>query len=101
MLYTTDLLLAIARELEPKVAEIGGHVAIGGSCVYRGYSKKDMDIMLYPHKKESPLVHLTVWNLLVSLGWEDAKPNSEATRIPDVLVMQKDGIRVDFFILSR
>ena len=101
MIYTTDILLAIAREFEPKIAELGGHVAIGGSCVYRGYSTKDMDLMFYPHKKENPLNKQAVINLLYALGWAEVRTPVSGTEVPDVLVMQKDELRVDFFILNR
>ena len=103
MIYTTDILLAIARELEPEIVKRGGHVAIGGSCVYRGYSTKDMDMMFYPHKKEAPLDRGEVVSLLHNLGWTEVRSSTPkyATCIPDVLVMQKGELRVDFFILNR
>jgi hypothetical protein len=103
MIYTTDILLAIAREMEPAVAPLGAHVAIGGSCVYRGYSTKDMDLMVYPRKKEIPVDKNKLLDLLLSLGWSEvhAPTVRTATSVPDVLVMQRGNLRVDFFILSR
>lgn len=41
----------VAERLEPKMAEHGAHIALGGSVLYRGTSEKDLDILVYPHTR--------------------------------------------------
>lgn len=52
--YTERKVINIVKEMEPIMAEHGFHLAAGGSCIYRGGSNKDMDIIAYPHKGDVP-----------------------------------------------
>lgn len=99
--YTDFQLIGIAQDLEPILAPLGVHVAIGGSCVYRGYSSKDMDVMLYPHTKK-PIDRPAILAVLLGLGWESYRSAAkDFTQVPDVHVAVREGVRVDFFFLSR
>lgn len=101
--YTTSQAVAIAASLEPHMAAIGVHVAVGGSCIYNGGSNKDMDIFLYPHKQE-PLNREQIVVLLGSLGYRRPEGMNplHGTMVPDVYVAaDAEGMRVDFFFLSR
>jgi len=40
----------LAAQIERAAYKIGYHAALTGSCLYRGFSSKDCDIILYPHK---------------------------------------------------
>ena len=39
----------VIEKLEPQMAALGAHVALGGSVAYCGTSEKDLDLILYPH----------------------------------------------------
>lgn len=39
--------------LEPLFAEHGWHVALTGGCLYKPGSRKDCDLFIYPHRKET------------------------------------------------
>lgn len=103
MKYTLQHAVNIAEKLEPHMADIGLHVAIGGSCVYRGGSDKDIDIFLYPHSREVEICRLAIARKLLDLGFEARKKDADSTGVPDVLVTAENatGYKVDFFFLER
>jgi hypothetical protein len=41
----------LCRAIEAVVISKGYHIALGGSVLMQGSSKKDIDIFVYPHKK--------------------------------------------------
>jgi hypothetical protein len=45
--------IAIARQLEQCVIGFGYHIALGGSVLHKGESKKDLDIFVYPQQPSS------------------------------------------------
>lgn len=52
VVWTLDDAIAVIRELEPVASKAGYHLGITGGVLYRGYSKKDLDIVCYPHCTE-------------------------------------------------
>lgn len=102
--YLADA-IKIAAEFEPIFAKLGMHLAVGGSCMYKGHSAKDMDIFIYPHNRDVVMKRWKILELLKSYGFNKVhKPGKEdATAVPDVLVTlrESDGARVDWFFLSR
>ncbi len=107
--YLTQDLIKIAMAMEPIFAERGMHLAIGGSCVYRGFSSKDMDVFIYPHSRETVMDKHSIKRLLAECGYvyvpKTTNPEEIATStfVPDVLVTKHKytGQRVDWFFLSR
>jgi hypothetical protein len=100
MTYSLQQLVMLAASLEPAMMEIGCHIAIGGSCVHRGCSDKDMDVFVYPHKDEIPKA--VVRAKIESLGFTAINKCTDATQVPDVLpTTDQLGNRVDFFFLIR
>ncbi len=49
-LWTLDEALLLVRHLEDAVVP-HFHVALGGSVLIRGWSDKDVDVVIYPHNK--------------------------------------------------
>ena len=45
--------LAFVRDVEVELAKAGWHVALGGSVLHKGWSSKDVDLIVFPHKKRS------------------------------------------------
>lgn len=61
---TTIDAIVIANEIEELLQLVGYHVALGGSCLHKGGSFKDIDIFVYPHKKEESLTNEELVNAL-------------------------------------
>ncbi len=51
-MWTRELAIKLVEKLEPELAKIGAHCALAGSVLYKGESKKDLDIIIYPHKSD-------------------------------------------------
>lgn len=112
MKYTLNDAVTIAARLEPLIAKrFNLHLAIGGSCVYRGHSEKDIDVFIYPHNKNVVIDRNAIWGWLESEGFtarikqpsDDGQENDDFTQVPDVLVMDETatGKKVDFFFMER
>ncbi len=96
----------VVERLEPKLAEVGAHLALTGGVLYRGSSEKDLDLIIYPHTK-SDLVWdvLPVKQLLTeffgSIKIQDCEGVSQMRDDKEVSwLTTKNGKRVDFFFLS-
>lgn len=98
--------------LEPVVALARCHTALTGSTLYKGQSKKGLDVMVYPHNTRDPLSLLDV-NKVVAAIVKILKPISVklcdqyggyARDTKDVVSMHVvvDGVikRVDFFFVE-
>lgn len=48
VVWTLDDALTVCRWLEEALAPAGYHVALGGGVLLRGYSHKDLDVLIYP-----------------------------------------------------
>jgi hypothetical protein len=50
--WTLDQAIDLVRQLELKLKRVYNHyhVALGGSVLHKGFSNKDLDIIIYPHK---------------------------------------------------
>ena len=42
----------VIERLEPELSKVGVHCALAGSVAYRGWSEKDLDLIIYPHTVE-------------------------------------------------
>lgn len=96
--------ILIANKLEEAAVKYQAHVALGGSCLYKGYSQKDVDLFLYPHSKGS-LTRETVFQILKTAGFEALKDNSfdECSDYCDKPFIQCEfnGYRVDIFLVTE
>jgi hypothetical protein len=54
MMWNRDDALILMPKLEAIAKFMGYHVALGGSVMYNGESKKDLDVIVYPHKNIDP-----------------------------------------------
>jgi hypothetical protein len=95
--------IELARLVEPKAAECGWHVALGGGVLMRGASDKDVDLILYPHKtadksRKDPFDFVT-YRLREVAGFEPADPefrdHSEYNDTKPVFSVTFKGRRVD------
>ncbi len=92
--------VVICQELEPKLAEIGYHLALAGSLLYRGESTKDIDILIYPHTSQVNCHRKFLVEKLETFGFIPTN-DYDGTELPEVHKTKKDNKRIDFFFLNR
>lgn len=97
--------VSVLLKVEAVIAPLGAHTALTGSCIYKGGSSKDIDIVIYPHNCEEPVAksvlldalrkerllqdinHQGMWYFQTSREYIDK----------DVVLVKIDGFRVDLF----
>lgn len=59
-LHTLESSVALCRAIEPHLANIGYHCGLTGSCLFKGQSDKDSDIIIYAQKlaEQKPLTQI-------------------------------------------
>lgn len=101
MTWNIDKQIAAARgiELDALLCEL--HVAIGGSCVMRGYSPNDADFFIYQHKSTVPPNFERFFGLLVDHGYSDWewRDHSKYGDEKVVWTARYKGHRADFIFL--
>jgi hypothetical protein len=106
-MWTLQEALAILAKLEPELKKMNAHCGLTGSVMYRGDSKKDLDIIIYPRHKNSE-DHWKVEDikkfLAAYFGASEFKDCSSASQERDdkavSWIITEDGKRIDFFFLS-
>ena len=106
MTWTLESAVALIRELEPKLSEIGFHCGLTGGSLFAGSSDKDVDVIVYPHqsgKPEQPPRDVA-WTLLTEILKPEESNRCEAiSQIrdnKDVRWMKSQGRRIDFLFLE-
>jgi hypothetical protein len=96
--------IRICRMIEQTIAPLGYHCALGGSLMYRGYSSKDIDVIIYP-RNNNPTNIIKINKALRVIGFEHTKECQTASAAPgqNVFPMYEcdTGIRVDIFYMER
>lgn len=103
-MWTLETALEWVREYEPRAAAAGFHLALTGSCLYRGESAKDLDIVVYPHNAKE----LFDWGILDSILDLDLfypdRPDAlgSCPQFDKFIIVYKDkqGRRIDLFMLK-
>jgi len=99
--WTQQEALDLAAQIERAAYKIGYHAALTGSCLYRGFSSKDCDIILYPHKTGQTRASADV---LAYLAEKCGVATIEERRHPyddkEVWQCSVSGRRVDIFFMS-
>lgn len=98
------------RRLQEILQPIGFHCALAGGVLLKGYSDKDLDIIIYPHEKgkvSSDVAWKKIQEILQpSIDKDkifecDKDKNGDYPRDgKDVKTITKDGKRYDFFFLD-
>jgi hypothetical protein len=102
MKYTLQDAFAIVQSIEPALAGIGYHAAIGGSLAYRGSSDKDIDIIIYPHEPIEQVNRCKLVTLLDSHGYKCAAIQENGTSVADVYkTHDSSGRLVEWFFMRR
>jgi hypothetical protein len=97
--WTLDDGVTFARQLELSVIDYGYHIALGGSVLHKGESKKDLDIFVYPHTTEQCLRQQVMVALqLFGVKWL----NVQCKHYHDDKIVRSgeyQNKRIDFFFL--
>lgn len=103
-MWNIEQAVEFCRMIEPVAIAEGFHVALGGSVLIRGESKKDVDIFIYPHKTEHATK--TAFDCLIekfeNLGVNNFKQADHKAYADNKLVFwsEYNGKRVDWFFLK-
>lgn len=99
--------VGILLQIEKVVADLGAHTALTGSCLYKGKSDKDIDIIIYPHATNDPYRKDEILQAIKDIGklgvvnhkgwwyFQTTRPYVDK----DVVIINFDGFRVDLFFL--
>lgn len=108
-MWTQQEAIELLKRLEPDLAKVGFHCALGGSVLYRGTSEKDLDVIIYPHtyKKQSP-PNNSIAEVVLKLFFQAEKikacggeSSSQERDDKEVKWLTTEGNkRVDFFFLK-
>lgn len=94
--------LTLIRELEPKFSDVGYHLGLTGSVLYKGESEKDLDLIAYPHDARVKTMSRGGFSeFLKTLGFNvlDHSQSSVYDFDKDVYISYRGNQRVDFFHL--
>lgn len=98
-MITIEEALKFIRTLEEKVKPYGFHCGLTGSVLYKGYSEKDLDIIIYPHTAPAfadALIANVFPTACLCNSYNDKQRDNKT-----VYKMLVDGTqRVDLFFLS-
>lgn len=67
-MWTLGEALALVRSIEPVVAVVGWHVALGGGVLLRGESTHDLDLIFIPHSTAKMVID-NLRMAFVGLSW--------------------------------
>ncbi len=98
--HTLESAVELCREIEPHLAKIGYHCGLTGSCLYKGSSFKDVDVILYPHQVKEKRPKEDVLQVLSGLGFVPRYQTQRSCVDKDVLLLGREDRRVDCFFLS-
>lgn len=101
--WTIEDGVKLCRELEPHLIQIGYHVALGGSVLVSGLSKKDLDVFVYPHKSNHTMEPDLLMKHIGRLWTFERFSECTHSKYGDnkiVYFSVINGRRVDFFFVS-
>jgi hypothetical protein len=106
-MWTQQEAIWMLASLEPRLKEVGCHCGLTGSVLYRGDSKKDLDVIIYPHwKKDAEPQDLQPVKAWLVKFFESDKMNDCASTSQErddkhvCWLLTKAGKRIDFFFLQ-
>lgn len=100
MLITIEEAIHFVQWLEPQLAEKHFHCALTGSTLYKGFSNKDIDIIIYAHNESNGLLPMDAFYALKEIFPSTYRlDNPEYPQDRLVLRNTADyGWKMDFFV---
>ena len=106
-MWTRDLGIKAAQKIEVALGLHGAHCGMAGSVLTKGESKKDLDIIVYPHDKnqrgmDSGAIMATMCQLFEASDSRKCESSEGYKRDGKEVhwLKTKSGRRIDFFFLS-
>lgn len=99
-MWTYQEALPVLKALEEKLIPIGAHASMGGSVLFKGESKKDLDVVIYPHNPlRQPHENKIRKTIMDHFGGEWMEEDDDIyARL--VLRLLTQGKRIDFFLMT-
>lgn len=100
-MWTLQEARILCEQVESVLGPLGAHVALGGSCLYRGSSEKDADLFIYPHKTTETPKEAHVIGALSQIGFKfvSERPHEQCGDDKRVLQFEYQEKRVDVFMM--
>lgn len=95
--------IALIRQLESIAVEYGFHVGLGGGVLHHGCSKKDLDVIVMPHKTLAisyPALFREELEFRFGIKKWKRRDHKAVGDEKNVWMSMLDGRRIDFFFLS-
>lgn len=108
---TIEQAVEVCRKVEALISPHGAHCALTGSCLYKGESKKDIDIIIYSHQlsekypKEKVLEAIKPHVSQHDFGFDHLGDGEHFFQTntkyidKDVVLCVIDGFRIDLFFM--
>lgn len=100
MIGATKFIQALETQIWPQ----GYHCGLTGGVLYKGYSAKDLDVIIYPHTKGQGLNKKDLFSFITK--WSQAEVANSCESISqirdgkDVRWLEISGKRIDLFFLE-
>lgn len=100
VIWTIEQGVDFIRKWEPEAAKLGFHLGIMGGVLMKGYSEKDLDVLVCPLKTEFEH-HFAKFKDLFGqdIEWKDTTPYHPGDT-KRVWSAEIDSKRIDFFYLQ-
>lgn len=95
---------ALATDLEDLLVPLGYHVALGGGVLHKGFSRKDLDLFIYPHDagngEAAPLEPVILALEDFGIEFQAALQDYSPKPTKDIHICSYGGRRLDLFFVS-
>lgn len=99
-MITLSEAIETCRFIETVITPFGYHCALGGSCLHKGESGKDIDVFVYPHTTNQQKPSQLLLNLLSDNGVKIVTRRDHEYDDKEVWQMDRSGVRVDVFFVK-
>lgn len=101
-MWTLFEAVELCRDIEERIKDCQAHCALGGSLLYRGTSKKDADIFIYPHNGGLKYdVKNVIDTMKLHIDFKDfERVETKEYDTKTIFKCSFKGKRVDFFFLE-
>jgi predicted nucleotidyltransferase len=102
-MITRQAAIELCVELWPLFEKHKWHIGLTGSCLYKGYSEKDIDLIAYPHTWAQELPTESLLTILEDIGFtvirraNPADGDSTETVVNKIFVTTFRDLRIDIF----
>lgn len=101
MNWTQQEALCLLPQIESGIVHTGYHVGMLGSVLHKGFSTKDLDIVIYPHHKGDGENFMGLVEALIKLGFSlfELQEHKKYADTKTVYKATYKNKRIDIFLL--